>query len=49
MNAPREPVRLSEAERKLKMTERSALLMQLAALDEYLGLKRRCKSCGEDI
>jgi hypothetical protein len=43
------PPVLSEAERKLKMAERSALLMQLKALDEYLGTTRRCRSCGEDV
>lgn len=51
ISAPRkaEPVRLGEAERKLKMAERSALLMQLAAIEEYLDIKRRCKKCGADI
>jgi hypothetical protein len=41
--------RLTEAERKLKMAERSALLMQLAAIEEYLGIARRCKNCGTDL
>jgi hypothetical protein len=51
ISAPRkaEPARLSEAERKLKMAERSALLMQLAAIEEYLGITRRCSSCGNDL
>jgi hypothetical protein len=40
---------VSEAERKLKMAERSALLMQVAAIEEYLGITRRCKECGADL
>jgi hypothetical protein len=48
ISAPRR-AELSEAERKLKMAERSALLMQLAAIEEYLGIARRCKNCGNDL
>jgi hypothetical protein len=40
---------ISEEERELKMAERSALLMQVAAINKYLGITPRCKNCGADI
>jgi hypothetical protein len=43
------PPTLSEAERELKEAERNALLMKLAALNKYLGISPRCRTCGADI
>lgn len=37
------------AERDFWMQMRHSLLMQLAAIEKFLGVPRRCKNCGCDL